>query len=106
MAESMNIYQKLAKVRKQVEVIQKNRSGYGYKYVTEDEILAKVSVFMHKYGLSLIPNIRRDSTVVSPYTYKKTKVTHEELPRFIFLRQVLCGAFRAKYSTPSIIKMV
>lgn len=77
MAESMNIYQKLAKVRKQVEVIQKNRSSYGYKYVTEDEILAKVSVFMHKYGLSLIPNIRRDSTVVSPYTYKKTKTTNK-----------------------------
>lgn len=41
MAEQMNIYQKLARIRKQVEVIQKNKSGYGYKYVSEDEILAK-----------------------------------------------------------------
>lgn len=55
MAEQMNIYQKLARIRKQVEVIQKNKSGYGYKYVSEDEILAKISVFMDKYGLSLIP---------------------------------------------------
>lgn len=50
MAEQMNIYQKLARIRKQVEVIQKNKSGYGYKYVSEDEILAKISVFMDKYS--------------------------------------------------------
>ena len=68
MAEQMNIYQKLARIRKQVEVIQKNKSGYGYKYVSEDEILAKISVFMDKYGLSLIPNIKQGSTIVSPYT--------------------------------------
>jgi len=74
MAEHLNIYQKLAKIRKQVEVIKKNKSGYGYKYVTEDEILARVSVFMDKYGLSLIPSIRKESVHVSPYQYKKTKV--------------------------------
>lgn len=75
MAEQLNIYQKLAKLRKQVEVIQKNKSGYGYKYVTEDEILARVSVFMDKFGLSLIPSINNGSLSVSPYQYKKTKVT-------------------------------
>lgn len=73
--QQMNIYQKLAKIRKQVEVIRKNKSGYGYKYVSEDEILARISVFMDKYDLSLIPNIKHGSMVVSPYTYKKTKST-------------------------------
>lgn len=77
MEEQMNIYQKLAKIRKQVEVIQKNKSGYGYKYVSEDEILAKISVFMDKYNLSLIPRIKRGSTIVSPYSYKKTKSTNK-----------------------------
>ena len=66
---------KLAKVRKQVEVIRKNKSGYGYKYVTEDEILAKISVFMDKYHLSLVPSIQPGTTRVEPYTYKKTKTT-------------------------------
>lgn len=75
MSEELNIYQKLAKIRKQVEVIQKNKSGYGYKYVSEDEILAKISVFMDKYDLSLIPNVRQGTTVVTPYTYKKLKTT-------------------------------
>ena len=70
-----NIYQKLAKVRKQVEVIKRNKSGYGYKYVTEDEILAKISVFLDKYHLSLIPNVRSGTTKVEPYHYMKTKST-------------------------------
>jgi hypothetical protein len=71
----LNIYQKLAKVRKQVEVIKKNKSGYGYKYVSEEEILAKITVFMDKYDLSLVPGIVPSTTQVVPYTYQKTKST-------------------------------
>ena len=86
MAERLNIYQKLAKIRKQVEVVQKNKSGYGYKYVTDDELLAKITAGMDKYGVSLIPNIVPETLQVQPYTYKKTKkekqngqfVTYEE----------------------------
>ena len=73
--EQLNIYQKLAKIRKQVEVIQKNKRGYGYTYVSEEEILAKITVFMDKYHLSLIPGIVGGTTKVDPYPYKKTKTT-------------------------------
>ena len=73
MAEVLNLYQKLAKIRKQVEVVQKNKSGYGYKYVTDDELLAKITVGMDKYGVSLVPNIVTGTLRVEPYTYKKTK---------------------------------
>lgn len=73
MATEMNIYQKLAKIRKQVEVIQKNKSGYGYKYVTDDELFAKISGFMDKYSVSLIPSVTAGTMSVEPYTYKKTK---------------------------------
>lgn len=72
--QAMNIYQKLAKIRKQVEVIQKNKSGYNYKYVSEDEILARISGLMDKYGLSLIPSVDSASLRVLPYNTKKTKV--------------------------------
>lgn len=71
--QSMNIYQRLAKVRKQVEVIQRNKSGYGYKYVSEDEILAKISGLMDKYSLSLIPSVIHTNTIVEPYQTLKTK---------------------------------
>ena len=77
MAEVLNIYQRLAKIRKQVEVIQRNKSGYGYKYVSEDMILAKISGFMDKYNLSLIPCVVHSSAVVSPYSTKKTKSTNK-----------------------------
>ena len=71
--EKLNIYQKLAKIRKNVEVLNKNASGYGYKYVSEDVILEKVTGLMDKYGLSLIPSIVPGSTAVSPYHYFETK---------------------------------
>lgn len=73
--EALNIYQKLAKIRKPVEVIQKNKKGYGYKYVSEDLILAKITGLMDRYGVSLIPNIIAGTTKVSPYNYTKTKST-------------------------------
>lgn len=75
--QSLNIYQKLAKIRKQVEVIQRNKKGYGYTYVSEDEILAKISGFMDKYALSLIPSVIHNSSIVSPYSTKKTKSTNK-----------------------------
>jgi hypothetical protein len=75
--KEMNIYQKLAEIRKQVEVMQKNKSGYGYRYVDEESILAKISVFMTKYGLSLIPGIVPGTTAVEPYHYVKTKTTKD-----------------------------
>lgn len=73
--EQMNIYQKLAKIRKPVEILQKNKSGFGYRYVTEDLILAKITGLMEKYGVSLIPSIMHGSTEVTPYSYSKTKST-------------------------------
>lgn len=71
----MNIYQKLAEVRRQVEVLKKNKAGYGYRYVDEEEILSRISVFMTKYGLSLIPGIVPGTTKVEQYHYIKTKST-------------------------------
>ena len=41
-----------------VEALQKNKSGYGYKYVSEDEILAKVTAGLEKYGLD--PHIYKE----------------------------------------------
>ena len=76
--QNLNIYQKLAKIRKQVEVIQRNKKGYGYTYVSEDEILAKISGFMDKYALSLIPSVVHNSSIVSPYSTKKTKSTNKD----------------------------
>lgn len=89
---SLNIYQKLAKIRKPVEVIQKNKAGYGYRYVTEDLILAKITGLMDKLGVSLIPNIVPGTTRVEPYTYTKTKVSKNGQPLTETVNEILVSA--------------
>lgn len=71
--EEMSIYQKLAGIRKMVEVIRKNKSGYNYKYVSEDEILARVTAGMDKYHVLLYPGIVPNTAAITPYNYTKVK---------------------------------
>lgn len=68
----LNIHQKLAKIRTQVAVLKKDSSGYGYKYVSEEHILAKVTGLMDKYTLSLIPRITPGTMSVEPQHYTTT----------------------------------
>ena len=70
----LTLYQKLAKIRKPVEVLSKNRSGYNYKYVSDDVILSKLTGLMDKYGVSLIPMVVPSTTEITPYTYTTVKV--------------------------------
>lgn len=72
---TLNIYQKLAKIRKPVEVLKKDSKAYNYNYVKEEVILAKITGLMEKFGVSLIPSIVPQTTVVTPYHYVQTKVT-------------------------------
>lgn len=69
----MNIYQKLAEVRKSVEVMQRDAKAYGYNYVKEEDLLARITVGMETHGLTLIPGIVPSTTRVEPYNYSKTK---------------------------------
>ena len=75
--EEMNLYQKLASIRKKVEVIQKDKAGYGYNYVSEEEILAKLKIWLDKMGLLLIPEIIPDSTHVKLWDMEQTKKTKD-----------------------------
>lgn len=77
MAEELNLLQKLAKIRKMTEVIQKNKKGFNYKYTSIDEILARVTAGMDKYGVSLIPKVEHSTEVVNPVQYEKTKFTKD-----------------------------
>jgi hypothetical protein len=67
----MNLYEKLLMIAKYAGVMKKNKSGFNYKYTTEDEILAKVTVGMQKHGVVLIPSINQGSLKITPYTYQK-----------------------------------
>ena len=71
--KDLNLVQKLAGIRKMVEVIRKNKSGYNYKYVSEDEILARVTAGMDKYHVLLYPGIVPQTAEVSPTNYTNIK---------------------------------
>lgn len=71
--QDYNIYERLAKIRKPVEVLQKNSKGYGYNYVDEAEILSKIKGMMNSYHVSLYPEIVPGTIVVTPHSYQKTK---------------------------------
>lgn len=75
--EQLNLLQKLAKIRKMTEVIQKNKKGFNYRYTSIDEILARVTAGMDKYGVSLVPRVVQGSENVIPYQYEKTKFTKD-----------------------------
>lgn len=53
----MNIYEKLIEVRKIVPYLQKNNSGYEFKYVSSSQALGAVRAKMDELGLLLIPNV-------------------------------------------------
>jgi hypothetical protein len=78
--KKLNLYQKLAEIKKNVEVLQKTKAGHGYKYVPEDEILASVNLGMKKQGVSLVPKIVPSTMSVTPYHYISTKVLPDGKP--------------------------
>ena len=69
--EKLNIHQKLLKVVEMAGVLQKSASGFNFKYVPEEEIQAKVTAGMKKYGLMLYPTIVPGTLRVEPQTYEK-----------------------------------
>lgn len=75
--EILNLYQKLAKIRSLVDIVKKDKSGYGYKYADVNEILAKVKGGMDKYGVALEPDIVHGSANVSLQRMVKNKITKD-----------------------------
>lgn len=75
--EDLNIYQKLAKIRKAIEVVKKNKKGYGYTYADEEEILSKITGLMDKFELSLNPKIVPETMKVIQNDNIKVKFTKD-----------------------------
>lgn len=72
--ETLNIYQKLARIRELADAVQKSRKGFNYTYADITDILAKVRAGMKNYGVSLIPHFVPNSMTVEPITTVNTKV--------------------------------
>ncbi len=69
--KSMNIHQKILKIAQMAGVLQKTKDGFGYKYVPEEDIQARVTAGLAKYGVMLYHNIVPGTLKVTPFTYEK-----------------------------------
>ena len=78
--EQLNIYQRLKKIGHQVQILRKNKKGYGYTYANEELLLSKITGNMERYQVSLIPKIIPGSSHTEVITNKKTKFTKDGKP--------------------------
>jgi len=90
MMDKQNIYQKIQEVRQNVLAMQEDAQGYGYTYVSEENILSHITGVMQRVGISLIPSIVPGTWKFTPRTYEKKKtdkagnVTSDTVSEFLF----------------------
>ena len=72
--EKKNIHQKLQEVRQNVLAMREDAQGYGYSYVSEENILSHITGVMQRVGISLIPSFVPGSWGFHPHVYEKKKV--------------------------------
>lgn len=69
--KELNLHEKILKIADMAGVLQKTASGYSYRYVPEEDIQAKVTAGLQKYGIMLYNTVVPGSLKVFPYTYEK-----------------------------------
>lgn len=69
--DSQNLYEKLAEIGEAVKILKKDKSGYGYTYVEEADILARIQGKMKEKEVSLVPRITPGTTHWTPRDYVK-----------------------------------
>lgn len=70
---TMNLIQKLAKIREISDVVSKDKRGYNYTYADITSILANITAGMKKYRVSLIPSIVPGTSSVQQNIIVETK---------------------------------
>lgn len=77
--KEMNLHQKILKIADMAGVLQKTKEGYGYKYVPEEDIQAKVTAGLQKYGVMLYDNIVPGTLQITPVHYEKWDAKNKAL---------------------------
>lgn len=90
--ESLNIYQKLAKIRAISDVVKKDKKGYNYTYADITEILAKVTAGMKNNNVSLVPQIVPGTSHVEQNVVHNTKIAKSGEPFEVVTTEMLVGA--------------
>lgn len=78
---NLNIYQKLHKIQEAIIGLEKDKSAFGYKYVTGDKVISNIKPLMNKYGLLLKQEIISIDNVRQDYKNKKDELKNEMLTK-------------------------
>lgn len=68
---SLNLHQRILKIADMAGVLRKSKKGFSYNYVPEEDIQAKVTAGLQKYGVMLYNDIVPGTMKVTPYSYEK-----------------------------------
>lgn len=69
----MNIYQKIVEIRKSIKGFSKDSKGYGYEYVSGNQILRAIKEKMDELQVVLIPSVNYNTLNWEKHTYNNTK---------------------------------
>lgn len=69
----LNLYQKLVEVRKTADGFSKDTVGYGYKYVSGNQVLGKIKDKMNELNLLLVPSTEHGEHYTYDYTTEQGK---------------------------------
>lgn len=76
--KNKSLDEKLQVIKSEVDIMKKNKDGYGYSYVDEESILLKINSHMIKLGIKLTPQLvpgTLHAEVVKYVDKKKNEVT-------------------------------
>ena len=68
---AMSLYEKIQAIVEAADILEKDKSGYGYNYVSDEEILSKVGPALKKYHVLLIPSLVPGTFSIEPWSYTK-----------------------------------
>ena len=71
----MNLYQKIVEVRKAAGGFRKDAQGHGYKYVSGDQVLSRISDKMNELNLILAPSTNVGEHFIHTYKTKNGEKT-------------------------------
>ena len=80
--KKLNLAQKIVEIRKQVEYLKKDASGYNYKYVSGTQIISKIRPKMDELGVLVTP------IVINAITDKCTDETKSGKGRDMFITTI------------------
>jgi hypothetical protein len=89
----LSLYEKLSKIRKQVNVMERTKAGFKFTYTPLEDILAKITGLMDKYNVTLIPEIVQGTMKVEPYQYTTTKVLKNGQTQEVVNNEIIVSSY-------------